>query len=632
VSAAPTSPAGRGPPAASWGLTLGALGVVYGDIGTSPLYALKLCFSGHFALPVGEVQVLGVLSLFFWSLICIVSIQYLAFLLRADNRGEGGIFSLLALVPERAGAPGMRPRMVVLLALAGAALLYGDGAITPAISVLSAVEGLQVATPAAAPFVVPLSVGILLALFLVQARGTGRIGRVFGPLMLVWFLAISALGLAEIARSPGILRALNPLHAVNLFAHSPGPAFVVLGAVVLCITGAEALYADMGHFGRTAIRRAWYIAALPALLLSYFGQGALLLRSPAGVDNPFFALVPSGLLYPMVGLATIATVIASQALISGVFSLTRQAMQLGFLPRLRVVHTSSQVEGQIYVPMVNGLLMVTCLLLVLEFRESDRLASAYGIAVTGAMIATALVYGVVLRQRMRWSRGGAFALVATFLVFTGAFFASCLLKFLEGGWIPLLIASGAFVVMDTWKLGRQHLMRRFAERTLTLEQFAAQLRDRPLTRVPGAAVFLSSSPRMAPVALLHHVRHSRVLHERVLLLSFVTLDVPTVPAEERVESAELGNGLWRAAVRLGFMESPDVVAVLGILAERGLKFPAQEITFYLSRETLVTSGPAPMVSWRKRLFAFTARNAQTPASFFGLPVGQVVELGAQVDL
>jgi KUP system potassium uptake protein len=606
--------------------------VVYGDIGTSPLYALKLCFSGHFALPLGEPQVLGVLSLFFWSLICVVSVQYLAFLLRADNRGEGGIFSLLALVPEKAGAPGVRPRVVVLLALAGAALLYGDGAITPAISVLSAVEGLQVATPAAAPFVVPLSVAILLCLFLVQARGTGRIGRVFGPLMLLWFGAIAVLGLMEILRGPGILRALNPLHAVNLFVATPWPAFVVLGAVVLCITGAEALYADMGHFGRTAIRRAWYIAALPALLLSYFGQGALLLRSPAGVENPFFALVPSGLLYPMVGLATLATVIASQALISGVFSLTRQAMQLGFLPRLRVVHTSSQVEGQIYLPMVNGLLMVTCLLLVLEFRESERLASAYGIAVTGAMITTALVYGVVLRRRMGWSRRAAVALVAAFLIFSGAFFSSCLLKFVEGGWIPLLIATGAFVVMDTWKVGRQHLMKRFAERTLTLEEFVVDVRKRPLTRVPGTAVFLSSSPKMAPVALLHHVRHSLVLHERVLLLSFVTLDMPSVPPEERVDSADLGNGLWRAAARLGFMESPDVVKVLSILAERGIKFPPQESTFYLSRETLVTSGPARLAGWRKRLFAFTARNAQTPASFFGLPAGQVVELGAQVDL
>jgi KUP system potassium uptake protein len=611
-------------------LVLGALGVVYGDIGTSPLYALQFCFSGHHGLPLGETQILGVLSLIVWSLICVVSVQYLAVLLRADNRGEGGIFSLLALVPESSGKH--RSRTVVILALAGAALLYGDGVITPAISVLSAVEGLQVATPAASKLVVPLSLAILLGLFLVQARGTGRIGRVFGPVMLLWFLAIGALGLASVLRDPGVLAALNPAYAVSLFRTDPGAAFAALGSVVLCITGAEALYADMGHFGRTAIRRAWYMAVLPALLLSYFGQGAELLRNPASVSSSFFALVPRPLLYPMVGLATLATVIASQALISGAFSLTRQAMQLGYLPRLRVVHTSSAVEGQIFLPVVNTLLMIACLLLVAGFGESERLAAAYGVAVTGAMITTALVFGVVARRRWGWKLPWTLLVVAGFLTFSGSFFAASLLKVLEGGFIPLLLAAGVFVLMDTWKKGRQHLMKRFAERTLTLDAFMKDLIERPLTRVPGASVFMSSSPTMAPVALLHHVRHSRVLHKRVLVLCFVTKDVPAVADSERVELAALGQHVWRATANLGFMESPDVPRILELVAKEGQSFSATSSTFYLSRETLVTSGPAPMPRWRKWLFAFAARNAQTPATFFGLPPGQVVELGAQVDL
>ncbi|MFM8386103.1 MAG: potassium transporter Kup [Planctomycetia bacterium] len=644
----PGQPAGSGPAAGPRGghgpgsprkhgagalaLTLGALGVVYGDIGTSPLYAFKLCFHGHSALTLGETQVLGVLSLFFWALVSVVTVQYLAFMTRADNRGEGGIFSLLALVPERAGQPGVRARWIVVVALAGAALLYGDGIITPAISVLSAVEGLQVATPAAKPYVVPLAVAILLGLFLVQSRGTGRIGRVFGPVMLLWFVTIAVLGLVQVIESPGILRALNPWCAVRLFMESPWAAFTVLGAVVLCITGAEALYADMGHFGRPAIQRAWLSVAFPALLLCYLGQGALVLRDPAAIEAPFFALVPAPLLYPMVALATVATVIASQALISGVFSLTRQAMQLGFLPRLNVVHTSSQVEGQIYLPLVNYVLMVACLFLVIEVGESERLAAAYGIAITAAMLTNALVYGVVLRTRMGWPLAGVILLVGLFLVTCGSFFASCLLKIAEGGWIPLLMAGAAFVVMDTWKTGRTHLLQRFAQRTMPLDEFVHDLKKGRLARVPGSAVFLSSTPRMTPVAMLHHVRQSKALHEHVLVLSFATEDMPMVTPEERYVTRELGAGVWFAQVRLGFMESPQVVGALKDLHERGVHFNSSLCTYYLSRETLVVTGPAPLWRWRKQLFSFTARNAQTPSTFFGLPPGQVVELGAQVDL
>ncbi|MFM8979291.1 MAG: potassium transporter Kup [Planctomycetia bacterium] len=610
-------------------LTLGALGVVYGDIGTSPLYAFKLCFHGHSGLALGEPQVLGVLSLFFWALTCVVTVQYLAFMTRADNRGEGGIFSLLALVPEQAGK---RSRWVVVVALAGAALLYGDGIITPAISVLSAVEGLEVATPAARPYVVPLAVAILLALFLVQSRGTGRIGRVFGPVMLLWFGTIAVLGAVQVVQAPGVLRALNPLCAVHLFHDAPLAAFTVLGAVVLCITGAEALYADMGHFGRPAIQRAWLLVAFPALLLCYLGQGALVLRDPKAIEAPFFALVPGPLLYPMVGLATLATVIASQALISGVFSLTRQAMQLGFLPRLNVVHTSSLVEGQIYLPLVNYMLMVACLFLVVEFGESERLAAAYGISITAAMLSNALVYGVVLRRRLGWPLAAVLGLVGFFLATCGSFFASCLLKLVEGGWIPLVMAAALFVVMDTWKTGRTHLLKRFAQRTLPLDDFVHDLKKGRLARVPGSAVFLSSTPRMTPVAMLHHVRQSKALHEHVLVLCFVTEDVPSVARAERYVTRELGAGVWFASVRLGFMESPNVVGALKELAEEGVRFPPSLSTYYLSRETLVTTGPAPLMRWRKQLFAFTARNAQTPSTFFGLPPGQVVELGAQVDL
>jgi KUP system potassium uptake protein len=633
VTGPATPPPNHGPIRASVPLlALGALGVVYGDIGTSPLYALKLCFTGSHALPVRELEVLGILSLVFWTLICVVSVQYLTFILRADNRGEGGDFSLLALVPENPPGSGKRPRAVIILVLAGAALLYGDGVITPAISVLSAVEGLEIVTHEAEPFVVPLAVVILLALFLVQRRGTWRIGRVFGPIMLFWFLTIGVLGAIAVANRPQVLRALDPRWAVNLFLQTPGPAFVALGAVVLCITGAEALYVDMGHFGKKAIRRSWHAVVLPSLLLCYLGQGALLLQRPEDVVNPFYRLVPRPLLLPMVGLATMATVIASQALISGVFSLTRQAMQLGFLPRLRIVHTSSLVQGQIYVPLANNLLMVACLLLVVGFRRSEALASAYGVAVTGAMTTTAIVFGVVARRRWKWSLARVIPLVAAFLLFSLSFFSASLVKVLDGGWIPLLLATAAFILMDTWKTGRQHLMHRFAERTLTIDRFVHDLKAAPLHRVPGTAVFLSSSPKMAPVALLHHVRHSRVLHARVLILSFVTTDVPAVRNDERMRLEDLGLGLWRITVDLGFMEGPDVVASLKSLRGLGLVIAHEACTYYLSRETLDVSGPSHMSAWRKKLFAFAARNAQTPASFFGLPPGQVVELGARVDL
>ena len=631
MSAAPPSPAGNGHPRASTlALTLGALGVVYGDIGTSPLYALRECFSGPHALAVTEGHVLGVLSLVAWSLICVVSIQYLVFILRADNRGEGGIFALLALVPAGKSRGGRGA--VTALALAGAALLCGEGAITPAISVLAAVEGLEVAVPAAHPFVVPLAFVILILLFAFQSRGTGHIGRVFGPVMAVWFLTIAVLGLIQVAEAPGVLRALNPWHAAAFLAGSPGTAFVVLGAVVLCITGVEALYTDMGHFGRRPIRMGWYALVLPSLMLSYFGQGALLLERPDVASRLFFAQVPPVLLLPMVALATFATIVASQALISGMFSLARQAVQLGYLPRLGVVHTSSLMEGQIYLSVVNWLLAAACLGLVLEFRSSASLAAAYGIAVTGAMSVSALVFGVVARRRWGWSLWRVVPLVAVFLAFSLTFLASCLLKVAQGGWITLVLAASVFLLMRTWKRGREEIRVRFVERTMTLDAFVESLAARPVHRVEGAAVFLSSSPTMAPVALLHHVLHSRVLHRNVLVICFQTLDVPLVAAAERLDLKPLPAGIWKATVRLGFMQTPDVVSALKLVGERGAPFPEPGCTYYLSRESLLVTGPSRMAGWRKRLFAFATRNAQTPANYFGLPPGRVVELGVQIDL
>ena len=617
-------------------LSLGALGVVYGDIGTSPLYAVKECFApAHGVAPTVE-NVLGVLSLIVWSLVLVVAVKYVTFILRADNQGEGGVLSLLALVTSRqemADRDRSRSRAVlVVLGLFGAALLYGDGVITPAISVLSAVEGLEVATTSVHPFIVPITVLILVGLFLVQKRGTAGIGAVFGPATLVWFVSIAAAGLPWIVRRPEVLGAVNPVHAVRFFLEHRGHGFLLLGSVVLCITGGEALYADMGHFGRKPIRWAWYGVVFPALLCNYFGQGAVLIeRGEAVRANPFFGLLAGWLVYPMVAVATVATVVASQALISGAFSLTQQAVQLGYCPRVTIVHTSGTAEGQIYIPEVNRILMVACIALVVAFRESTHLAAAYGIAVTGTMSITSVLFFQVTRQ-WGWALWKSVSLVVLFLALDLAFLAANLVKITDGGWLPLAMAAGVFVVMTTWKKGRRTLGHHIIANTLPTELFLNDVASTQPHRVKGTAVFMTSNPDGAPPVLLHHFKHNKVLHEQVILLSVQTRHVPEVPAAQRLSIKELGQGFWQVTATYGFMETPNVLECLTLCNERGLPVDPQAASFYLGRETLLTSGRSSMARWRKVLFAILSRNARPANMFFNIPPNRVVELGTQIEL
>jgi KUP system potassium uptake protein len=619
-----------------WKLSLGALGVVYGDIGTSPLYALKGCVTAPHGVAPGPENILGLLSLFFWSLTFVVTIKYLTFVMRADNEGEGGVLALLALAvgrkDKKTGKVPPRTHTLMVLGLFGAALLYGDGVITPAISVLSAIEGLNVATNTFSSFVVPLTCVILVALFVVQKRGTGGIGAVFGPITLLWFIAIGLAGAPWIARHPAVLGAVNPIHAVRFFVEHRLHGFLVLGSVVLCITGGEALYADMGHFGIKPIRRAWSLCVFPALLLNYFGQGALLLERPEAASNPFYALVPGPWLYPMVVLATLATVVASQALISGAFSLTRQAVQLGYLPRVTIIHTSGKTEGQIYIPEVNGLLMFACLALVLGFRESSNLADAYGIAVTGTMAITSMLFYSVARGRWGWSRAKAGALLALFLAFDLAFFAACSAKIAHGGWFPLLVATGILAVMLTWKKGRALLGEKIAAEALPLEVFLEDIDLTNPVRVPGTAVFLTSTRRGTPAVLLHHFKHNKVLHEQVVILSIVTDAVPEVPASEFVHLKFFDRGFWGVTAHYGFMQTPDIVQVLRACASQGLYLNEADTSFYLGRETLLDGKGRGMAAWRKRLFRFLSRNARSATDFFSIPPNRVVEIGTQIEL
>jgi KUP system potassium uptake protein len=627
-------------------LALGALGVVYGDIGTSPLYAMKEAFTGAHGLPPTPENVYGVLSLVFWALNFVVSFKYIGHVMRADNRGEGGIMALLALVRSR-GKGGRGQALLIGLGLFGAALLYGDGVITPAISVLGAIEGIEVATPAFANFVVPIAVVILGFLFWFQRHGTDRIGRAFGPIMLVWFVCIAVLGVRGIAMHPEVLRAVNPQYAVQFFIDDRLQGFLILGAVVLVITGGEALYADMGHFGRRPIRLAWFAFALPALLLNYFGQAALLIETP-GVENPFYALVPGSFLYPMIVIATLAAIVASQALISGAFSLTRQAVQLGYSPRVTIVHTSRTEVGQIYVPEVNQGLAVACILLVLGFRSSTNLAAAYGIAVTGTMIITTVLFYRVARDLWHWSIPAAGGLCGLFMIVDLAFFGANIVKFADGGWFPLVVAAGVYTLMSTWKRGRAKLSLLVQQSSLPIDMFMADVARRPPVRVPGTAIFLTSALDIAPPVLLHHLKHNKVLHQRVILLSIVTEEVPQVPAAERLECRDLGAGCWRVVGHYGFMESPDVPALLTQMGESdapgspGAVFLTQT-SFYLARETLIATpraqipkrlpgDPRPMSYWRRRLFVIMTRNARSAAAFFGLPPNRVVELGAQIQI
>jgi len=614
-------------------LSLAALGVVFGDIGTSPLYALRECVSEAHGVPPTPENVLGILSLVTWALILVVTVKYLIFIMRADNDGEGGILALYALVmPRRGGAAGPGLAVLLLLGLFGAGLLFGEGAITPVISILGAMEGLEVRVPAFAPLVVPITGAILILLFLVQRNGTGRIGGVFGWVMLLWFVAIVIAGAPAIAREPQVLAAANPWLAASFFIEHRTQAFVLLGSVVLVITGAEALYADMGHLGRRPIRLAWLGVVLPSLLVNYYGQGAMVIHDPSAAANPFWALTPGWTLYPMLVLATAAAVIASQALISGVFSLTRQAVQLGYWPRVRVVHTSAQEEGQVYIPDVNYLLMAACIALLLMFPSSSALAAAYGIAVTGTMIISSLLFFLVARQRFGWSLGRALALVAGFLILDVAFFSANAGKLLSGGWVPLVIGAFVFTVMTTWRRGRGELAAAIAKQSLPLDLFLADVAATRPIRVPGTAVFMTSNQGSAPVVLLHHFKHNKVLHARVVLLSVVSEHVPKVKREDMVEVTDLGHGFWLVLAHVGFMQEPNVPALLFQCRDDGLHFEPSETSYYLGRESLLTTGRAPLSRWRKILFAYLSRNARPATQFFHLPPNRVVELGAQIEL
>jgi len=613
-------------------LAMAALGIIYGDIGTSPLYTIKECFTGTHGVAPTTANVLGILSLVFWSLMLVVGMKYVVFIMRADNKGEGGIFSLLSMLQ---GAPlnGNQWKTLTFLAAFGAALLYGDGVITPAISVLSAIEGLNMATDAAAPYVVPLTCLVLVALFLVQRHGTTRIGKMFGPIMVVWFLVLGGLGIRSIAANPEILAALDPRQAVGFFMHNGLHGFLVLGAVVLCITGGEALYADMGHFGRLPIRLSWYGAVLPGLVLNYYGQGALLLQQPELVEvNPFYALVPRALLYPMVGLATMATIIASQAMISGVYSLTQQAMQLGFTPRMHIVHTSEQTKGQIYMPTVNWMLMLACLSLVLAFKESTRLAAAYGIAVTATMAITSFIYFKVTRLRWHWPLWQGGLLLGLFLLLDCSFLGANLLKVADGGWITVCMAAGILIAMMTWRDGRAILAKHYSLMKIPTEVFLKDIAGYNPQRISGTAVFMSISPEGIPHTLLHHFKHNEALHERILLLSILAAETPTVAREDRVGIEDLGLGFYRIKARYGFMESPEMPEIIELLSNKGMPVDIYSTSFYMGRETMTATGSAPMAHWRKLLFIYMSRNAWNATSFFKLPPDRVVELGNHVEL
>lgn len=614
-------------------LVIGAIGVVFGDIGTSPLYSLKECFSQEHGIPFSPDAVLGIISMLFWAMIIVVSLKYVMFVMRADNNGEGGVLALMALALRTAAPRSRMAKLLMMLGIFGACMFYGDAVITPAISVLSAVEGLEIAAPGLSRFVIPITLVILVALFFIQRSGTHAVGKLFGPIMVVWFIALGGLGLLHLLQAPAILMAVSPHHGIRFLMEHSLQAFVVLGSVFLVLTGAEALYADMGHFGARPIRYGWFMLVMPCLMLNYFGQGAMLLNHPEAVANPFYLMVPSALQLPMVLLATAATVIASQAVISGAFSLTSQAIQLGFVPRMRIRYTSEAEIGQIYLPVINWILLVLVVVVVMAFKKSDNLAAAYGIAVTTTMVITTFLAAVVMRNVWKWNPVLVTLIGLSFLMVDLAFFSANLLKIAEGGWFPLLMGGTAFFLLMTWYSGRKLLRARSLEDGIPLEPFIAGLLAHPPHRVEGTAVFLTGNTESVPVSLLHNLKHNRVLHERVVFLSFVTRDIPYVDDEHRLSCKDLGGGVYILKSDYGFKETPDVHKVLDLAQRKlGMHFELMETSFFIARESVIPSKLPGMSMWRESLFAWMHQNGAKPSDFFQIPANRVVELGTKVEI
>ncbi|MFC5473102.1 potassium transporter Kup [Paraherbaspirillum soli] len=614
-------------------ITLAALGIVFGDIGTSPLYALKECFSTEHGIPFSPDAVLGIISMLFWAITIVVSLKYILFVMRADNNGEGGVLSLMALALRTATSGSRNAKILMMLGVFGACMFYGDAVITPAISVLSAVEGIDIATPALSHYVVPITVVILTVLFLIQRHGTTLVGKLFGPVMFVWFLALALLGVVNMMKAPQILAAVNPYHAIAFMQQHALQAFVVLGSVVLVLTGAEALYADMGHFGIRPIRFAWLYTVMPSLMLNYFGQGANLLVNPSAIQNPFYLMVPDVLLVPMVVLATAATVIASQAVISGAFSMTSEAILLGFVPRMRILHTSEDERGQIYIPIINWMLLVLVVAVVLAFKKSDNLAAAYGVAVTTTMLITTVLAGVVMRRIWKWHPLLVALVIGGFFIVDFAFFSANLLKIVDGGWFPLLLGAIAFFLLMTWYAGRMLLRERTKDEGIPLEPFVEGLLAHPPHRVEGTAVFMTGNVETVPVAMLHNLKHNRILHKRVFFLKISIWDVPFVEDSKRLSLKKLGSDVYILRAAFGFKEAPDVNTVMALAtAQHGLEFDLMDTSFFLARDTVVPSKIPGMHLWREKLFAWMYQNAAKPSDFFHIPVNRVVELGTKIEI
>ena len=612
-------------------VTVAALGIVYGDIGTSPLYSVRECFSGPHAIKPTTDNVLGVLSLIFWALIIVISLKYLVLIMKADNEGEGGILALMELV-RFSKKKGITVMIIVSIGLFGAALLYGDGIITPAISVLSAMEGLNIATSFFEPYIIPLTILILFGLFMFQKRGTASVGKIFGPIMMFWFLVIGTLGMISVLKNPSVIQAINPYYAFNFFRNNSFLGFLTLGLVFLVVTGGEALYADMGHFGRKAIRIAWFTIVLPSLLLNYFGQGALILRNPQAIENPFFYLAPSWALYPLVILATCATVIASQAVISGAFSLTLQAIQLGYLPRMKILHTSQIERGQIYIPGINWALFIATVALVLNFKTSSNLAAAYGIAVTTTMVITTILAYVAMRRLWHWSLPVAILVTLFFITIDVSFWGANLLKVAQGGWVPLVIGMSIYIMMTTWNWGRKLLLKKLQEETQPIENFIMEFLSIRLMTIQGTAIYLSSNPNGTPPALVHNLKHNKILHKQVIILTIMFEKIPRINLEENIEITSPTEGFYKVVARYGFMDVANVMDIIEILNKNGLKIKMDYTTFFLGRERLSIKHKSGLLSWRKRLFITMSYNSQRANEFFNIPANRVFEIGTQVEL